>query len=184
MAVCWSGGSDERDMITVPPVGDDEREPPQFVLARQRSRASSSRASRKFSKWCATGLTASPFAAEPRGARRAHRRRQPARRHCRNSPRVFSAARCASAGRSASRACRKRPKGRPSPSRRACWSTRRRRISNTSNRGRTRHSMTGTGGYHRTGRTMASRKFLMPQAIGQPHGRRRTGFGQRRRSTA
>jgi cell division protein FtsA len=25
------GGSDERDMITVPPVGDDEREPPQFV---------------------------------------------------------------------------------------------------------------------------------------------------------
>ncbi len=26
-----SGGSDERDMITVPPVGDDEREPPQFV---------------------------------------------------------------------------------------------------------------------------------------------------------
>ena len=26
-----SGGSDERDMITVPRVGDDEREPPQFV---------------------------------------------------------------------------------------------------------------------------------------------------------
>ena len=26
-----TGGSDERDMITVPPVGDDEREPPQFV---------------------------------------------------------------------------------------------------------------------------------------------------------
>src|SRR6185312_348348 len=25
-----TGGSDERDMISVPPVGDDEREPPQF----------------------------------------------------------------------------------------------------------------------------------------------------------
>jgi cell division protein FtsA len=30
-----SGGSDERDMITVPPVGDDEREPPQFVSRAQ-----------------------------------------------------------------------------------------------------------------------------------------------------
>src|SRR6185503_19231690 len=26
-----AGGSDERDMITVPPVEDDEREPPQFI---------------------------------------------------------------------------------------------------------------------------------------------------------
>ena len=49
-----TGGSDERDMITVPPVGDDEREPPQFARA-GRWCASSSRGSRKFWKWCATG---------------------------------------------------------------------------------------------------------------------------------
>ena len=30
-AACSPAASDERDMITVPPVGDDEREPPQFV---------------------------------------------------------------------------------------------------------------------------------------------------------
>jgi len=50
-----TGGSDERDMITVPPVGDDEREPPQFV-SRRHSCASSSPGLRKFWKWCAIVL--------------------------------------------------------------------------------------------------------------------------------
>ena len=50
-----AGGSDERDMIAVPPVDDDEREAPQFVSRAQLWCASSSRGSRKSSKWCATG---------------------------------------------------------------------------------------------------------------------------------
>jgi cell division protein FtsA len=54
-----AGGSDERDMITVPPVEDDEREPPQLV-----SRASLVRIVRPRVE---DRVAASPFAAEPRG---------------------------------------------------------------------------------------------------------------------
>jgi cell division protein FtsA len=61
-----AGGSDERDMITVPPVEDDEREPPQFV-----SRASLVRIIRprveEILEMVRDRLAASPFAAEPRG---------------------------------------------------------------------------------------------------------------------
>ena len=61
-----TGGSDERDMITVPPVGDDEREPPQFV-----SRAALVRIIRprveEILEMVRDRLKASPFAAEPRG---------------------------------------------------------------------------------------------------------------------
>ena len=83
-----SGGSDERDMITVPPVGDDEREPPQFVsratldahhqAARRRDSGNGARSSGR-------------FAVRGRAARahRSHRRRQPTRRHCGSWPRAF-----------------------------------------------------------------------------------------------
>ena len=61
-----AGGSDERDMITVPPVEDDEREPPQLV-----SRASLVRIVRprveEVLEMVRDRLAASPFAAEPRG---------------------------------------------------------------------------------------------------------------------
>ena len=60
-----TGGSDERDMITVPPVGDDEREPPQFV-----SRASVVRMIKprveEILEMARDRLAQSPFAAEPR----------------------------------------------------------------------------------------------------------------------
>ena len=60
-----TGGSDERDMITVPPIGDDEREPPQFV-----SRASLMRIIRprveEILEMVRDRLAESPLAAEPR----------------------------------------------------------------------------------------------------------------------
>ena len=69
-------------------------------------------------------------AARPRDP---HRRRQPAHRTCRNlRARIFG--RPVRIGRPLGIAgCRTRPRARPSRPRRACWSTRRRRISNTSN---------------------------------------------------
>jgi cell division protein FtsA len=61
-----SGGSDERDMITVPPVGDDEREPPQFVSRAQLVRIIKPRVE-EILEMVRDRLTKSPFAAEPRG---------------------------------------------------------------------------------------------------------------------
>ena len=129
-----AGGSDERDMITVPPVGDDDREPPQFVSRASLVRIIKPRVE-EILEMVRDRLAASPFAAEPRarvvltggasqltglaGACRA----------------ASSAGRCASAGRSASPGCPRRPRDRPSRWRPACWSIRRRRISNISNRG-------------------------------------------------
>ncbi|HZD90289.1 MAG TPA: cell division protein FtsA [Pseudolabrys sp.] len=60
-----SGGSDERDMITVPPVGDDEREPPQFVSRAQIVRIIKPRVE-EILEMVRDRLKASPFAAEPR----------------------------------------------------------------------------------------------------------------------
>jgi cell division protein FtsA len=90
-----TGASDERDMIAVPPVDNDESEAPHFV-----SRAS---------------LASSP--AWP------------------SSPRKFCVARCGSGDRSALPDCRRKRKGLHLPSRRGCWSIRRRRILSISNRG-------------------------------------------------
>jgi cell division protein FtsA len=60
-----AGGADERDMITVPAVTDDDREPPQFV-----SRASLVRIIRprieEILEMVRDRLAASPFANEPR----------------------------------------------------------------------------------------------------------------------
>ncbi|MSP31246.1 MAG: cell division protein FtsA [Pseudolabrys sp.] len=61
-----SGGSDERDMITVPPVGDDEREPPQFVSRAALVRIVKPRIE-EILEMVRDRLSASPFAAEPRG---------------------------------------------------------------------------------------------------------------------
>ena len=61
-----TGGSDDRDMITVPPVGDDEREPPQFVSRDSLVRIIKPRIE-EILEMVRDRLAASPFAAEPRG---------------------------------------------------------------------------------------------------------------------
>src|SRR5581483_7289563 len=61
-----TGGSDERDMITVPSVGDDEREPPQFVSRAALVRIIKPRVE-EILEMVRDRLKASPFAAEPRG---------------------------------------------------------------------------------------------------------------------
>ncbi len=60
-----TGGSDERDMITVPPVGDDEREPPQFVARAALVRIVKPRVE-EILEMARDRLANSPFAAEPR----------------------------------------------------------------------------------------------------------------------
>jgi cell division protein FtsA len=60
-----TGGSDERDMITVPPVGDDEREPPHFVARAAIVRIVKPRVEEILEMAC-DRLAESPFAAEPR----------------------------------------------------------------------------------------------------------------------
>jgi cell division protein FtsA len=60
-----AGGSDERDMITVPPVGNDEREPPQFVARGNLVRIIKPRVE-EILEMVRDRLAASPFAAEPR----------------------------------------------------------------------------------------------------------------------
>jgi len=60
-----AGGSDDRDMITVPPVGDDEREPPQFVSRETLVHMIKPRVE-EILEMVRDRLAASPFAAEPR----------------------------------------------------------------------------------------------------------------------
>jgi cell division protein FtsA len=60
-----SGGSDERDMIAVPPVSDDDREPPQFVSRARLVRIIKPRVE-EILEMVRDRLAASPFAAEPR----------------------------------------------------------------------------------------------------------------------
>ena len=61
-----TGGSDERDMISVPPVGDDEREPAQFVSRETLVRIIKPRVE-EILEMVRDRLAVSPFAAEPRG---------------------------------------------------------------------------------------------------------------------
>jgi cell division protein FtsA len=61
-----SGGSDERDMITIPPVDHDDRGAPQFVSRAQLVRIIKPRAE-EILEMIRDRLAASPFAAEPRG---------------------------------------------------------------------------------------------------------------------
>jgi cell division protein FtsA len=60
-----TGGSDERDMITIPPVGNDEREPPQFVSRAAIVRIIKPRVE-EILEMVRDRLKSSPFAAEPR----------------------------------------------------------------------------------------------------------------------
>jgi cell division protein FtsA len=60
-----AGGSDERDMVTVPSVGDDDREPPQFVSRASLVRIVKPRVE-EILEMVRDRLAASPFAAEPR----------------------------------------------------------------------------------------------------------------------
>ena len=60
-----AGGSDERDMISLPRVGDDEREPPQFVSRANLVRIIKPRVE-EILEMLRDRLAASPFAAEPR----------------------------------------------------------------------------------------------------------------------
>ena len=66
-AACSAGGSDERDMISVPRVGDDEREPPQFVSRASLVRIIKPRVE-EILEMVRDRLDGSPFAAEPRAA--------------------------------------------------------------------------------------------------------------------
>ena len=107
-----AGGSDERDMITVPPVGDDEREPPQFVSRASLVRIIKPRVE-EILEMVRDRLAGFAVRGRAARARRAHRRREPAHRS-RRSCRSHLAA--AGADRSSARhwpACRTRPKGRP-----------------------------------------------------------------------
>ena len=61
-----TGGSDERDMIAVPPVDNDEREAPQFVSRASLVRIIKPRVE-EILELARDRLAASPFAAEPRG---------------------------------------------------------------------------------------------------------------------
>ena len=61
-----TGGSDERDMITVPAVDHDERDTPQFVSRAQLVRIIKPRIE-EILEMVRDRLAASPFAAEPRG---------------------------------------------------------------------------------------------------------------------
>jgi cell division protein FtsA len=60
-----AGGSDERDMITVPAVSDDDREPPQFVSRASLVRIIKPRVE-EILEMVRDRLAASPFANEPR----------------------------------------------------------------------------------------------------------------------
>jgi cell division protein FtsA len=61
-----AGGSDERDMVAVPPVDNDEREAPQFVSRANLVRIIKPRVE-EILEMVRDRLAASPFAAEPRG---------------------------------------------------------------------------------------------------------------------
>ncbi len=61
-----AGGADERDMIAVPPVDNDEREVPQFVSRAQLVRIIKPRIE-EILEMVRDRLAASPFSAEPRG---------------------------------------------------------------------------------------------------------------------
>ena len=66
MAACSPADADERDMIAVPPVGDDGREPPQFVPRAKLVRIIKPRVE-EILEMVRDRLATSPFAREPRG---------------------------------------------------------------------------------------------------------------------
>ena len=132
-----TGGSDERDMMSVPPVGDDDARSAADRVPRDASRNIIKPRVEEILEMVRDRLAG--FAVRGRAARprRAHRRRQPAHRPRRNSRRGFSAGpvrigRPLGFGRLPDAAKSAGLRGR----RPACWSIRRSRISNMSNRGK------------------------------------------------
>ena len=105
-----SGGSDERDMIAVPPVDDDEREAPQFVSRANLVRIIKPRVE-EILELVRDRLAASPFTAEPRGRVVLTGGCEPAHGLAGTGRRRFSAARCGSAVRSASAGLPEEAKG-------------------------------------------------------------------------
>ena len=128
-----AGGSDERDMITVPAVNDDDREPPQFVSRASLVRIIKPRVE-EILEMVRDRLAASPFASEPSarviltgGGSQLTGLPELAARILNRPVRI---------GRPLGMAgLPERPRARPLPSPPACWSIRRRRILNISNRG-------------------------------------------------
>ena len=141
------GGSDERDMITVPPVSADEREQAQFVPRSTLVEIIKPRVE-EILEMVRDRLAATSFAAEAARPRHPHRRCEPDDRTVRTR-RPHS--RPAGAHRPAARHRRAAGCGQGRGFRRgdgASWFIRRQRISNTSRpRGSRRYRMNGTGGY-------------------------------------
>ena len=168
-----TGGSDERDMITVPPVGDDEREPPQFVSRAALVRIIKPRVEEilEMVRDRLASLAVRGRAARPRGP---DRRRQPARRHRRSRgahPAPSGAYRAPArlrgpAGRGQGSGLRRggRPAGLPAGG-----------ASRTLRTAANAAIDDRNGRLHGTGRTMAARKLLTHST--QPRrGRWRTGL--------
>ena len=170
---CNAGMSDERDMIPVPAVGDDSREPPQVV-----SRAALVPFIRprieEILEMIRDRLAASPFASEPQGAVVLTGGASQLRA-CRRSLRAFSVAKCAigrplgivrSAGRCQGTGFR-RCRGASGLSA-GCASRTLRTAENAANDDRNRRLF-------REGRTMAEGKLLMARMQDLRNGRRRNG---------
>jgi len=166
-----AGGLDERDMISVPTVGVDERDPPQFVSRATLTRIIKPRVE-EILEMVPNRLAASPFAAEPRASRVvAHRRREPAHRPARACDPQSCRARCGSGrplgvggmpddAKGAAFAGRGGPPGLSAGGASGAFRT----AANAA-------SHDGERRLHRTGRTMASGKLLMTCHEIQPIGR-------------
>ena len=141
-----AGGSDERDMVTVPPLSEDEREQAQFVsraalvgIIKPRVEEILEMVRDRLAAYLDRGRAARP--------RHPDRRREPVHRTAGSCVADSRPASARSGGRSASPERRSRPKAQPSPSPPGSWFIRKLRISSISRRARKRQLMTGTGGY-------------------------------------
>ena len=128
-----TGGSDARELMSVPSAGDNDRDVPQVVSRATIANIVRQRAEEIF-EMVRDRLADSPFAAEPR----ARVVLSGGASQLTGIPELASqilAARCASAARSVSDGCPARPRARRSRCLRASWSTRNTLILNMSNRG-------------------------------------------------
>jgi cell division protein FtsA len=171
-----AGGLDERDMITVPTVGVDERDPPQFVSRATLTRIIKPRVEEILE------MVRDRLAALARGS---HRRREPPHRPAgarRPHPRPPGPDRPAARRRRPARGRQGRGlrgRGRPVGLPPDCAPRTLRTATNAASPDR-------DGGLHRKGRTMASRELLMTGTFHQlqPIGRGRTGTTTRGKARA
>ena len=129
-----TGGSDARELMSVPTAGDNERDVPQIVSRATIANIVRHRAEEIF-EMVRDRLGGFALCGRAEGAGRPQRRRLAAHRHSSNSRPRSSAGRCGSAVRSASAGCPTRRRARRSRCPRACWSIRNTLILNMSNRG-------------------------------------------------